>query len=338
MYTIMGDTEVKFQSEVLPKMINKNSKIAVLGGGMSNEREVSLRSAKNCEAALHRLGYNNAIFIDVDKNIPMVLQTKQIEFVFLALHGCIGEDGIIQGLLELLEIPYTGTGILGSALAMNKFFTKQILTHKNIPNPSFLMIDSTNIDSLDKLFSLTSKKIYMVKPVASGSSVDVYKVQGLSEAQQSVKKVIDIYGKAMIEEFIPGTEITVGVVENKLNKGNELITLPILELRPKSKAGFYDYEAKYTEGMTDFILPAQIKKTVTAEVEIVSKIVFNALNCHSYARIDMIIDKTGKPFVLEVNTLPGMTDTSDLPAMAKYAGISYDELVEMILHTVSLKK
>ncbi len=318
-------------------MINKNAFIAVLGGGLSSEREVSLRSSHNCLNALKRLGYVNSIFIDVDRNLPYVLKDKKIEYAFLALHGQFGEDGIVQGILELLEIPYTGTGILGSSLAMNKLATKQILSSQNILNANYLVLNNENLVNLDILIQSLESDTYMLKPISAGSSVDTYKVNDINELKKLSQKIINEYGSVLIEEYIYGTEITVGVVERG-NNGCDLMVLPILELRPKSKAGFYDYEAKYTHGMTEFILPAMIGDDTRLKVESVAQKVFKAIYCKSYARIDMIIDKNNNPYVLEVNTLPGMTDTSDLPAMAKTAGIGYDKLVEIILNTVGLNK
>ena len=316
-------------------MINKNAIIAVLGGGLSSEREVSLRSSQNCLNALKNLGYNNSLFIDVNRDLAQVLKDKKIEYAFLALHGQFGEDGIIQGVLELMQIPYTGTGILGSAIAMNKLATKQILTSQNILNAKYIIVNNDNLANLEHTIQALNTNTYMLKPISAGSSVDTYKVNDLTSLKTYSKKIINEYGSVLIEEYITGTEITLGVIEKA---SNNLFVLPILELRPKSKAGFYDYEAKYTHGMIDFILPAQINDETKTKATVIAKSVFKAIYCKSYARIDMIIDQNNNPFVLEVNTLPGMTDTSDLPAMAKTAGISYDKLVEMILNTASLNK
>ncbi|MBA4076866.1 MAG: hypothetical protein C0508_17635, partial [Cyanobacteria bacterium PR.023] len=191
-----------------------------------------------------------------------------------------------------------------------------------------------------------------------GSSVGVFKIEEASELAGCVKDTLREFGGAIVEGFVSGQEITIGVLEEShvsasagigshshsngsavlAHTGTQLVALPILELRPKSKAGFYDYEAKYTKGMTEFVLPAELSEARTAEAQELAKKTFRALNCSGYARVDMIAGHDGKLYILEVNTLPGMTDTSDLPAMAEVAGISYDQLVERILLSAGLDK
>ncbi|HEY9790156.1 MAG TPA: D-alanine--D-alanine ligase [Candidatus Obscuribacterales bacterium] len=323
-----------------PVSISKKTRIAVLDGGWSNEREISLRSGRNCLAALKRLGYENAQEIDVDKNIGAVLTQKNIEVAFLALHGKPGEDGTIQGLLELMQIPYTGSGVLASALAMSKPLTKQVLQAHKIPSAETVIIDQHEAKNFKEIAGSINWMPVMVKPLAEGSSVGVSKVDDLSALVATVEETITKFGGAIVEKYIKGQEITVGVLEesgpNKNGKG--IWALPILELRPKSKAGFYDFEAKYTKGMTDFILPAEISASATEAAHAVAIRTFKAMQCSGYARVDMIVDASEQPHVLEVNTLPGMTDTSDLPAMAEVAGISYDQLVERILFSSGVDK
>lgn len=323
-----------------PKEITKNTRIGVLCGGLSNEREVSLRSGKNCHAALQRLGYKNAEIIDVGHDLVFVLKEKQIEVAFLALHGKYGEDGTVQGLLELMQIPYTGSGVLASALAMSKPLTKQVLKANNLPTAETVVIDEHDAKNFKQITSDIKWMPVMVKPLAEGSSVGVSKVEEPGALVATVEETITKYGGAIVERYIKGQEITVGVLEelgpNKNGKG--IWALPILELRPKSKAGFYDYEAKYTKGMTEFILPAELSPEVTKHAQEIAIRTFRAMQCCGYARVDMIVDAGGNPHVLEVNTLPGMTDTSDLPAMAQEAGTSYDELVERILMSSGFDK
>lgn len=317
--------------------ISKDSRIAVLCGGNSEEREVSLRSGKNCLAALQRLGYVHAELIDVSDEIASVLKQKRIEVALLALHGGHGENGTIQGLLELLQIPYTGSGVVGSALAMSKPLTKQLLKAGGLPFPPTIIILPNQLKDFDELIKPVLPAPVMVKPLAEGSSVGVTKVDKDSDLRRVVEETITKYGGAIVERYIKGQEITVGVLEESSN-GKNTWALPILELRPKSKAGFYDYEAKYTKGMTEFILPAELDATTTALAQDVAIKTFRALCCRGYARVDMIVDAANQPQVLEVNTLPGMTDTSDLPAMAEVAGIAYDQLVERILMSAGLNK
>jgi D-alanine-D-alanine ligase len=179
----------------------------------------------------------------------------------------------------------------------------------------------------------------MIKPLNEGSSVGVLKVTERAEIKAKVIETLDQYGGVLLEKYITGQEITIGVLEEPpaTRNGKDIWALPILELRPKSKSGFYDYEAKYTKGMTEFILPAELPDDLTRKCQELAVKTFRALNCSGYARVDMMVGD-GQPYVLEVNTLPGMTDTSDLPAMAQEAGIAYDQLVERILMSAGLDK
>lgn len=319
--------------------INKKTRVAVLCGGLSNEREVSLRSGNNCLAALKRLGYENAELVDVDKNLSQVLQEKKTEIALMALHGRYGEDGAVQGLLELLGIPYTGSGVLSSALAMSKSLTKKLLSASGIPFAPTVVITDRERAQVDEILASLDWLPVMLKPLNEGSSVGVLKVSERAEIKPKVIETLDQYGGVLVEKYITGQEITIGVLEEPpaTRNGKDIWALPILELRPKSKAGFYDYEAKYTKGMTEFILPAELPEDLTKECQELAVKTFRALNCSGYARVDMMIGD-GQPYVLEVNTLPGMTDTSDLPAMAQESGIAYDQLVERILMSAGLDK
>jgi len=333
--------------------LGKETKIGVLYGGLSNEREVSLRSGQNCFNALVRLGYKNAKLIDVGETLAEDLKANDIEVAFLSLHGRYGEDGTVQGLLELLKVPYTGSGVLSSALAMNKPLTKRVLYAQGLPYPQSFIITDFELGDMDKFLSTLPPPPVMIKPLNEGSSVGVHKVEDGAQIGALVRETVEKYGGAIVEKYIKGQEITVGVLEEAVHKNGkenghaahyaganhtELKALPILELRPKSKAGFYDYEAKYTKGMTDFVLPAELSEQTTANAKDLAKKTFRALNCSGYSRVDMMVDKDGGLYILEVNTLPGMTDTSDLPAMAEVEGISYDQLVETILFSAGLNK
>ncbi|CAN5598860.1 D-alanine--D-alanine ligase [soil metagenome] len=342
--------------KIAPKM-TKETVVGVLYGGLSNEREVSLRSGKNCYNALLRLGYKNTVLIDVSENLTDDLKENAVEIAFLCLHGKYGEDGTVQGLLELMKLPYTGSGVLSSALAMNKPLTKRVLTAQGLPFPSSYVIEEHESETFDQFIKTLPAPPVMVKPLNEGSSVGVFKIEDVSELATCVKNTLREFGGAIVEGFVSGQEITIGVLEEShatagssggghhsngsavmAHAGTQLVALPILELRPKSKAGFYDYEAKYTAGMTDFVLPAELSEARTIEAQELAKKTFRALNCSGYARVDMIAGHDGKLYILEVNTLPGMTDTSDLPAMAEVAGISYDQLVERILQSAGTDK
>ncbi len=306
--------------------LSKKSKIAVLCGGMSTEREVSLRSGKNCYEALKRLGYEHAQLVVVDSNIAQIL--KGYDFAYNALHGKYGEDGCIQGLLEIMKIPYTGCGVMSSALCMNKEFTKRMLKNFDIP-----LIKSVFIKKDDDAQASVSNLDYplMVKPVCEGSSFGMNKVNNPSELVAAVEDARKYNPDILIEEYKEGISATVGVLE----KDGEIFATEILEFRPKNE--WYDYEAKYTEGMTEFILPAQISPELTKQVKEITIKAFKACACSGVARVDFLISD-GVPYVLEVNTSPGMTDTSDLPAQAAAGGIGFDELVELILKSAGLDK
>jgi len=306
-----------------------DKKIGVLYGGMSSEREVSLRSGKNCFDALKRLGYADIELIDVDKNIAATLIDKKIEVAYIALHGKYGEDGCIQGVLEVLGIPYTGSGVKASSIAMDKEFTKRILKICNLP-----VINSVVVSDVSNLYEKTAELSYplMVKPVAEGSSIGMTKVNIPDELKDAVKLAQKYYPEVMIEEYIQGKSITVGV----LDVDGKTIATPILEFRTKTE--WYDYEAKYTHGMTEFILPAELSAEITDNTKELSVLAHKAIAASGVSRVDFIISSDGSPYILEINTIPGMTDLSDLPAQSKSMGISYDALVGIILHSSLIKK
>jgi D-alanine-D-alanine ligase len=305
----------------------KTKKIGVLMGGLSGEREVSLRSGANCLRALLAKGYD-AVSIDAVRDVAQRLDEAQIEVAFLALHGRYGEDGTIQGLLEIMGIPYTGSGVLASALGMNKVAAKKVVGGSGIPTPAYREVsaDEPSAEAARIVADELGLPV-MLKPVEEGSSLGVAKCADLESLRGAIESARSDYGKVFAEQFIPGREITVGVLEGP----GSVRALPILELVPKND--FYDYEAKYTKGLTAFVLPAPLPPPVYAEAERLAVAAFEAIGCRGYARVDMMVDGAGQPWFIEVNTLPGMTDTSDLPAQAKAAGISYEDLVETILLT-----
>ena len=306
--------------------ISKDSKIAVLCGGMSSEREVSLRSGKNVHAALQRLGYKNAQIVDVSENIANDI--VGFEFAYNTLHGKYGEDGCIQGLLEILKIPYSGCGVMASAVCMNKEYTKKIMSTAGVPLIAsvYLLKDENPVDKVKDL-----SYPLMVKPVSEGSSFGMSKVNSEEELLSAVETARKYNPEVLIEEYLTGVSATVGVLE----KDGKPFATEILELRPKNE--WYDYEAKYTKGMTEFILPAELSAEMTEKVKEVAVKAFRVCGCSGVSRVDFLITKD-IPYVLEVNTNPGMTDTSDLPAQAAAGGIGYDELVEMILKSAGLNK
>ena len=309
--------------------INKDAKIAVLCGGMSSEAEVSMRSGKGCFEALKRLGYSNAEMVVVDKDIAKTLKEGNYEYAFNALHGKYGEDGCIQGMLEILGIPYAGCGVMASSICMNKEFTKRILsTCPDIPMAKSAFVRKGE-DVMEKTKDL--KYPLFTKPVCEGSSFGMTKVNRPEELKAAYELAVKYNNNVLVEEFIDGFFVTVGVLECE----GEPFATEILEIRPKNE--WYDYEAKYKSGMSDFIVPARLSEEVTKHVKEVAVKAFETAGCSGVARVDFMM-KDDVPYLLEINTSPGMTATSDLPAQAAAMGISYDELVLCILNSAGLNK
>ena len=253
---------------------------------------------------------------------------KGFEFAYNTLHGKYGEDGCIQGILEILKIPYTGCGVMSSAICMNKEYTKKVMSTAGLPliKSVYLLPDE---DPVEKVKGLNYP--LMVKPVSEGSSFGMAKVDCDGELIDAVENARKYNADILIEEYLVGICATVGVLE----KGGEPFSTEILELRPKNE--WYDYEAKYTKGMTEFILPAELTPEMTARVKKYAVEAFKVCGCSGVSRVDFLI-VNDIPYILEVNTNPGMTDTSDLPAQAKACGIDYDNLVLMILNSAGLNK
>ena len=298
-------------------------RIGVLMGGRSGEREVSLRSGKNVLEALARAGLD-ACGIDAGTEVAAELRKRRIDAAFVVLHGRYGEDGTVQGLLEMMDIPYTGSGVLASALAMHKAYAKKIFAEHRIPTPDHLWMRREG----DCPCGLAADDLglpLVVKPVDEGSSLGVAIVRDPASLKKAVAAVGRKYGDVLVERFITGMNVTVGI----LGAGARTRALPILELVPKNE--FYDYQAKYTGGMTEFIIPARLPGAIYKKAQETALAAHRALGCHGWSRVDIIVDRAGTPQVLEVNTCPGMTDLSDLPAEAKADGIGYDQLVLEIL-------
>ncbi len=299
----------------------KNKKIGVLMGGLSEEREISLKTGKAVVSALKSIGYN-AVPIDVTPNVASVLRRKKVDVAFIALHGRFGEDGSIQGLLEIMGVAYTGSGVRASSVAMDKLFSKKVFESRSIPTPAYF-------DYRDGVAIKGIKLPYVVKPGSQGSAIGVTIIRKKSELAGAVKKAArNTSTGVLIEEYIEGREVTVGILDG--------ITLPVVEVVPKS--GLYDYEAKYTPGQTEYLAPAPLSKRVTARVRSVALGAYNALGCAGAARVDVMLGTGLSPYVLEVNTVPGLTGLSLLPMAAECAGIGYEELVERMLFGASVGK
>lgn len=305
-------------------------KVAVLMGGMSGEREVSLETGKAISGALDELGYN-VVEIDAGLDLPLVLERNKPDAVFIALHGRGGEDGTVQGLLEIMRIPYTGCGVMASALTMDKIITKQVIAYNGVPVIDGLSADGN--DGIEVVEERVNKQLgfpLIVKPSCEGSSLGVTKVESQNDLADALKTVFEIDKRAVIEKFIDGRLLTVGIF------GDKPVILPVLEV--KTTKLFYDYQAKYEPGYTEYHVPADIDDYLAEKASEISLKAFEVLQCEGVARVDLMLEQeTGNLYVLEVNTIPGMTAASLLPKAAAAEGISFPELVEIILKGAKTK-
>ena len=309
------------KKNILKKFQNK--KIAVLYGGISEEREVSLRSGENIYKALTSFGElkNNCILIDVKNHYRLVetLKKEKVEYCYNILHGTFGEDGSIQGLLDCLNIKYTGENTLVSSVCMNKVYTKRIWQSSNIPTADFILLKDIYDKENDKInFPL------ILKPISNGSSVGVSLIKNKKEFEEAIKKIEKI-SDYFIEPYIKGKEVTVGIVR----EGKGIYTFPILGINTKNE--IYDYDAKYTAGKTELEVPAKIDKKIEKKVIEICSSAYNILGCEGLCRIDAIIDENDKIYLMEVNTQSGMTNTSDIPAMAKSINIKFEDIALYVL-------
>lgn len=304
------------------------SKIGVLMGGQSSEREVSLKTGEAVHRSLVRSGYD-AVTIDVGPGLSRILEKQGIEIGFLALHGPGGEDGSIQGFLETLGIPYTGSGVRASALGMHKVVTKTELAAQGIPVPKGTVVLRGTAPSLGRLLATCSLKLpVVVKPASQGSTIGVTIVRRPSQWKEALRVAHRYDEEAMVETFIPGHEVTVSI----LGGADGAVTgLPAVEI--VAPDGFYDFSAKYEKGRTQYLCPAPLPAALTRQIRQLAIRTYQALGCSGAARVDFRITPKGKPFVLEINTVPGMTETSLLPMAAGKAGLSYDALTERILQS-----
>lgn len=305
----------------------KNLKVTVIYGGISSEREVSLRSGKAVYNALLRAGFENVELFDLRKDTVKDIPKMNTDIAYLALHGKGGEDGCIQGMLELLGITYTGPRVLASASCMDKIRTKEILLQNGLPTPAFVKVSKKeNVNSGELAERLVSEigLPMVLKSPCEGSSIGVYIAKTQAEAEKYINDVFDLGDTMLCEAFAHGVEITLPVMGN-----DEAVTLPIIEITSENE--FYDFESKYTEGMCRHIIPARISEEDAQRVVQIGKAAYSALGCEGLSRIDFIIDKSRGPMVIEINTLPGMTDMSLFPDSARHAGISFEELVTAIV-------
>jgi len=302
----------------------QSPKIGILLGGNSSERDVSLRTGEAVLAALRERGHD-AIPIYVDQDVDVALRQEQIDVAFIALHGRLGEDGCIQGLLELLGIPYTGSDVMASALAMHKAKAKELFRLHNLPTPAYYTLGADETIDLATLHADFGFPC-VVKPVREGSSVGVTICKSFDELAPAVEQALCFDDQILVERFIAGKEVSVAIVDDR--------ALGAVEITPRE--GFYDYQNKYTRGATDYFVPPRLSPERYRGVLAQALRAHLALGCSGATRVDMIVSDSGNEFVLEVNTVPGLTPTSLLPKIADAAGISFGELCEMMLAGATL--
>lgn len=303
----------------------KGMRIGVLMGGRSAERDVSLSTGRSVAEALREKGYS-VVEMDAGGDIPYLLAQEGVGAVFVALHGRFGEDGTVQGLLESLRIPYTGSGVLASALGMDKVRSRWIFQHLGIPVPEYRVVYVEEAAG----FSLERDGLSLpivVKPAREGSSVGVSIVRDHEELPSALDKAFSFGSQVLAERYIRGREIQVGILDNE--------ALGAIEIRPKLE--FYDYRAKYTEGLAEHIFPAPLRSDLYEEGLRLALAAHKALGCEGATRVDLLLEEETRFYVLEVNTLPGMTPVSLLPEIARGVGISFPDLCERILTGARLK-
>jgi len=310
------------------------SRVAVVMGGLSGEREVSLRSGEAVSRALRELGHQ-VREVDVDHRVVQQLAALkgEVDAAFLTLHGRLGEDGTVQGVLELLGIPYTGSGVMASALAMNKCMAKRVFRANAIPvaddrEVTAREVAETGLSRVAEGLALDLGFPCIVKPNGEGSTLGTGKACNLEELEAALRTALEYDDLVLVERFIEGREMTVGLV------GEGPDALPVLEIVPGKD--FYDYQCKYTRGMTEYLVPAPIPDTLAVELQRMALRAHRALDCEGVSRVDFMV-RGEDIYCLEVNTTPGMTELSLVPKAAAAAGLSFTELVETILRTARLK-
>jgi D-alanine-D-alanine ligase len=310
----------------------ENKRIGVLMGGWSREREISLLSGDMVCDAL-RKKHLNAVPVDVKKDTLHSLPGEGIDVAFIALHGEGGEDGQIQAVLQVMGIPYTGSGVLASALSLNKAYSKMIFQMNSVRTPDYCLLGRHDDIGASRERILVELGLPVVlKPISEGSSIGVRFVRSEETLGQAIETLQKQFGNLIAEKLVQGMCATVGI----LGCGKEARALPVLELVPQRE--FYDYTAKYTEGMTEFIIPARLETDVYAEAQELALRAHHALGCHGFSRADMVVKDDRVPYVLEVNSIPGLMQLSDLPAEAKHEGIEYEDLVVEILRSAFLER
>ncbi len=291
----------------------KNKKNEIIKGETTSERENLLMSGKAVYEAIKKLGFD-VVLIDVDKNVATKLVKEKIQIAYVILHGAMGEDGTIQGMLEIMGIAYTGCRVFSSSASIDKIISKKMFEYAKIPTAKWFTIEK------NKPFDMPKFPV-VVKPASQGSAIGVSIVKNKKDFKKAVKLAFSFEDRVLVEQYIKGMEITVGVLNGK--------PLPVIEIVPKGK--FYDFKSKYTIGQSTHIIPARLPNKVLKKAQDIALKIFSEFMCNGICRVDMIVDKKNSIYVLELNTLPGMTKTSLFPDAAKYIGMSFENLVLEIL-------
>ncbi len=324
----------------MTKGLVTKKRIGVLMGGLSSERDISMRSGLAIYQNLQEMGYN-VVPIDVGKDVSNILKKEKVKVAYLALHGGMGENGAMQGLLEVNGIQYTGSNVMASALAMDKETSKKIFSYHGLPVPPFIVVkkpaggkkrsaagkqadkevDATGAFTYPDLSNPPFDMPWVVKPDSEGSSIGVCIIKEEDELAACLEKTFAFGQRVIVEKFIKGKELHIGILGDRVLGGVEV----------RSSLEFYNYEAKYTSGLTDYIMPPEIDEAVYESAKGMALKAHKVLGCSGATRVDFMIDENNMPYILEVNTLPGMTTTSLLPKIAAAAGLNFDGLIEEII-------
>ncbi len=310
-------------------MKNNKTKVLVLMGGKSSEHEVSLLSGKEVVKNLDKLKYE-IIPLTISKDGTGIEKISKIkpEVVFIALHGSYGEDGTIQGMLEVFEIPYTGPGVLASAIGIDKIVFRKLMKSEKLPIPKFIFLKKG--DSVKSVSKMLGKPPYFVKPFNQGSSVGASPVKHISDLNKAINLAFKYSDTVLVDEYLDGLELTCAVMGNK-----KPVALPVIEIHPL-KGNFFDYTSKYTDKGAEEIVPARISKELTKKIQDLAIRVYKAVGGKGFSRVDFML-KNGKPIILEINTVPGLTPASLFPKAANSAGISYPQLLDKIIEYATEK-
>lgn len=304
--------------------IKKKLKVAVLMGGNSSEHEISLLSGHEVVKNLNKNKYEVVPFVIPKSGVGMdkILNLK-VDVVFIALHGKHGEDGSIQGLLEVLKFPYTGPGVLASAIGIDKITFRKIMESHKLPIPKFTYLKIGQ--DIKKVKKALGNPPYFVKPFDQGSSVGASQVKSSKDLDKALKLAFKHSGTVLIDELLTGSEFTCAVLGNE-----DPIALPVIEIKPL-KGEYFDYVSKYSENGAQEIVPAKISKSLTKKIQDLAIKVYNAVGCKGFARVDFMLNSKNEPIILEINTVPGLTPASLFPKAAKAANISYPQLLDTII-------